>query len=211
MKSCPKIRVLGRYFAFLLGTALAMMVAAGTSADPPSGPQKYVGHSEAVLARMGVNNSAFVAKIDGCMNTWLAVGEGLTSIFPDGVGLVQVPLDHNALFVGIDEERGQAFIQCHGEMPRGVPVLGIDIFTGNVLEVVLLTNPEVCALGAQLDEDFGCRGNGRGMIINNFETTGAICPLNEFVATTDWKTINAPSGQTTLTCFFRGESTLPPP
>jgi hypothetical protein len=107
-----------------------------------------------------------------------------------------VLLPARGILVETNNSRGNAMIDCKGEIDFGATTTAVDIVTGLPVSVRLLTIAEECSLNPA-----ACRGGGNGALIFNFANTGLPCAFPAGVTTTYSERVT-PSGEAQVTCHL---------
>ena len=142
------------------------------------------------MTRPAAADPATVVKIrDGsCFLGWAGV---------ESDNLVHVVLlPGNGVFVASNNAGGNATLKCSGNIDFGADTVAVDLVTGNLVPVRLLTIEEGCIVNPD-----GCRPGGNGAAILTFANTGIAC-VPGGTPTTQYSERVTPSGQAEISCHL---------
>lgn len=124
----------------------------------------------------------------GCLVAWLGIeSDSLPHV---------ILLPANGVFVGSNNARGNALLHCGAQIDFGATTVAVDIETGNLVPVRLLTIDEACALNPD-----ACRGGGNGALIYSFDNTGIPCVFGG-APSTKYSERVTPSGEAQINCHL---------
>ena len=149
-----------------------------------------------------LNNGALVEKDNTCFQGWVDVSGNSMPFFPNGNGLVVVPLERPG--TSVTTPSGRLNLSCKGRIPFGEDAWAIDLISGKVIMATLATHPEACASSNAIWPDV-CPGK-QGPWFGSFDRVGVLCLSSDengqTLATEDWLGLVTVSGQVTFNCHF---------
>ena len=150
-----------------------------------------------------IQNGADVEKDRACFQGWVDVGSESFDFFPNGEGLVVVPLPEGAK--SVTTPSGTRNVSCKGTLPLGAQVAAIDAITGDWIIATLATYDEACDAATAAGWDT-CPGK-RGPWFGSFDRVGVRCSSSDddtgrTYFTEDWLGLVTVSGRVTFNCHF---------